>query len=125
MIQLLRYTALRVSDVCTFRKDAVSWDSEENIWRVFLYTQKTGDTVFLRIPESLKLALDALPLPRNAAQDCPHYGIAERTRSFSDGTGYKSSHKNVTRKNGPRKLTKLRKIKWCGEGDLNPHGVTR
>jgi integrase len=47
--------------------------------------------VFLPIPESLKLVLDALPLPRNAAQDCPYYfwnghtskravvGIVERT----------------------------------------------
>ena len=90
---LLRHTALRVSDVCTLRRDAVSWDSEQGTWRVLLYTQKTGDPVFLPIPESLKLVLDALPAPRNAAQDCPHYfwngvtsrravvGIAERTLS--------------------------------------------
>jgi len=93
MIMLLRHTALRVSDVCTLRRDAVSWDSEQGTWRVLLYTQKTGDPVFLPIPESLKLVLDALPAPRNAAQDCPHYfwngvtsrravvGIAERTLS--------------------------------------------
>ena len=36
MILLLRHTALRVSDVCTLRKDAVSWDPEKNTWRVFL-----------------------------------------------------------------------------------------
>jgi integrase len=47
--------------------------------------------VYLPIPEELKLVLDALPLPRNAAVDCPYYfwngvtsrravvGIAERT----------------------------------------------
>ncbi|MGA2725651.1 MAG: tyrosine-type recombinase/integrase [Bryobacteraceae bacterium] len=93
MILLLRHTALRVSDVCTLRKDAVSRDTEKNTWRVFLYTQKTGDAVFLPIPESVKLVLDALPLPRGAAQDCPYYfwngktsrravvGIAERTLS--------------------------------------------
>jgi len=73
MVMLLRHTALRISDVCTLRKDAVSWDQEKNAWRVFLFTQKTGDPVFLPIPESLKLVLDALPLPRNAAQDCPYY----------------------------------------------------
>jgi hypothetical protein len=28
MIMLFRHTALRVSDVTTFRKDAVSWDPE-------------------------------------------------------------------------------------------------
>jgi integrase len=93
MISLLRHTALRISDVSTLRKDAVSWDSEKNTWRVFLYTQKTGDPVFLPIPESLKMVLDALPLPRHAAENCPHYfwnsissrravvGIAGRTLS--------------------------------------------
>jgi integrase len=73
------------------RKDAVSWDQEVSTWRMLLRTQKTGDPVFLPIPEALKLVLDALPLPRNAAANCPYYfwnghaaeravvGIAERT----------------------------------------------
>lgn len=90
---LLRHTALRISDVCTLRKDAISWDAEKSQWRVFLRTQKSGEPVFLPIPEGLKLVLDALPLPRNAAQDCPYFfwngitsrravvGIAERTLS--------------------------------------------
>jgi len=50
-----------------------------------------GEPVYLPITDGLKLALDALPLPRLAAQDCPWYfwngqtakraavGIAERT----------------------------------------------
>jgi integrase len=105
MILLLRHTALRVSDVCTLRKDAVSWDAEHNTWRVFLYTQKTGDPVFLPIPESLKLVLDALPRPRNGAQDCAYYfwngessrravvGIAERTLSaVFKKSGVKNAH---------------------------------
>jgi len=91
MIMLFRHTALRVSDVCTLRKDAVSWDPEARRWRILLYTRKTGEPVFLPLPESLKLVLDALPLPRNAPQDCSYYfwngttslravvGIAERT----------------------------------------------
>src|SRR4029077_3177945 len=94
-----------VSDVCTLRKDAVSWALEENTWRVFLYTQKTGDPVFLPIPESLKHVLDALPLPRNASKDCPYYfwngqtsrravvGIAERTLSaVFRKSGVKNAH---------------------------------
>jgi site-specific recombinase XerD len=93
MVMLLRHTALRVSDVCTLRKDAVSWDARNQTWRVLVRTQKTGDPVFLPIPEILKFVLDALPLPRNAAQDCAYYfwngqtsrravvGIAERTLS--------------------------------------------
>ena len=42
-------------------------------WRVLLRTQKSGEPVYLPIPDALKLALDAVPLPRNAAQDCPYY----------------------------------------------------
>ncbi len=99
MVLVLSHTALRVSDVCTLRKDAVSWDERKSTWRLLLRTQKTGNPVYLPIPENLKLALDALPLPRNAAQDCPYYfwngqasrravvGIAERTL----GTVFKKS----------------------------------
>jgi integrase len=105
MIMLLRHTALRVSDVCTLRNDAVSWDGEKDTWRVLLYTQKTGDAVFLPIPGNLKLILDALPLPRNAGPDCPYYfwngkssrraevGIAERTLSaVFKKSGVKDAH---------------------------------
>jgi hypothetical protein len=73
MVLLFRHTALRISHVSTFRKDAVSWDQENSTWRILLRTQKTGEPVYLPIPESLKLLLDPLPLPRNAAQDCPYY----------------------------------------------------
>jgi site-specific recombinase XerD len=33
MIMLLRHTALRISDVCTIRRDAFAWDQEKNTWR--------------------------------------------------------------------------------------------
>ncbi|HEY1757082.1 MAG TPA: tyrosine-type recombinase/integrase [Bryobacteraceae bacterium] len=105
MVLLLRHTALRISDVSTFRKDAVSWDQAASTWRIFLRTQKTGEPVFLPIPESLKLILDALPLPRNAPQDCPYYfwngvtsrravvGIAERTlAAVFKKSGVKDAH---------------------------------
>ena len=105
MIMLHRHTALRVSDVCTFRKDAVSWDEESKTWRVLVRTQKSGEPVYLPIPESLKLALDALPLPRNTARDCPYYfwnaqtsrravvGIAERTlAAVFKKSGVKDAH---------------------------------
>src|ERR1700676_4982613 len=99
MVMGLRHTALRVSDVATLRKDAISLDGDNTTWRVMLRPQKSGEPVYLPIPESLKLALDALPQPRNAAQDCPYYfwnghtsrravvGIAERTL----GTVFKKS----------------------------------
>jgi len=105
MVMLLRHTALRISDVATLRKDSISWDAKKITWRAWLYTQKTGEHVFLPVPEALKLALDALPLPRNASQDCPYYfwnghtskravvGIAERTLfAVFKKSGVKDAH---------------------------------
>jgi integrase/recombinase XerC len=105
MVMLLRHTALRVSDVCTLKKDAVSWDAAKSTWRVLLHTQKTGDPVFLPIPVELKLVLDALPLPRSAGQDCLYYfwnghtarravvGIAERSlAAVFKKSGVKNAH---------------------------------
>lgn len=105
MVLLLRHTALRISDVCTLRKDAVSWDEENSTWRVLLRTQKSGEPVFLPIPPGLKFLLDALPAPRNAPQDCPYHfwnghtsrravvGIAERTLlAVFKKSGVKNAH---------------------------------
>jgi integrase len=105
MVMLLRHTALRVSDVATLRKDAVSYDEEKSTWRVLVRTQKSGEPVYLPIPGDLKMVLDALPLPRNGAQDCPYYfwngetlrravvGIAERTLgSVFKKSGVKNGH---------------------------------
>jgi integrase len=105
MALLLRHTALRISDVATIRRDAVSWDQENVTWRVRLRTQKTGEPVHLPMPETLKMALNALPLPRNAMQDCPYYfwngitsrravvGIAERTlAAVFKKSGVKKAH---------------------------------
>jgi len=105
MVLLLRHTALRISDVATFAKDAVSWHAEGNTWRVRLRTQKSGEPVYLPIPKSLKLVLDVVPLPRNAAQNCRHYfwnghtsrravvGIAERTlAAVFQKSGVKDAH---------------------------------
>jgi integrase len=105
MVLLLRHTALRISDVCTMWKDAVTWDPERSTWRVFIRTQKSGEPVFLPIPDGLKLVLDALPLPRNAPEDCPYFfwnghtsrravvGIAERALgAVFKKSGVKNAH---------------------------------
>jgi integrase/recombinase XerC len=105
MVLLLRHTALRISDVCTLRKDAISCDKENSTWRVLLRTQKSGEPVFLPVPEGLKFLLDALPSPRNAPRDCPYFfwnghaakravvGIAERTLSaVFKKSGVKKAH---------------------------------
>jgi integrase len=105
MILLLRSTALRISDVVTFARNAVSWDESRATWRAYLHTQKSGEPVFLPIPDYVKLSLDAVPLPRNAAQDCPYYfwngrtsrravvGIAERAlAAVFKKSGVKNAH---------------------------------
>ena len=105
MVMLLRHTALRISDVCTLRPDAITWDGVANTWRILLRTQKSGEPVFLPVPPDLKLALDALPLPRGAAADCPYFfwngitaqravvGIAERAMAaVFNKSGVKKAH---------------------------------
>ena len=59
MVLLLRYTALRISDVAMLAKDRV------RNGQVLLHTQKTGELVFLPVPPELQAALDSLPLPRD------------------------------------------------------------
>jgi integrase len=94
-----------VSDVATLPKEAVAWDTDGTTWRIRLRTQKSGEPVYLPIPDELKLVLDDLPLPRNAPQDCPYYfwngqtsrraviGIAERTlASVFKKSGVKNGH---------------------------------
>lgn len=105
MVLLLRDTALRISDVCALRRDSIAWDDDARSWRIRLRTQKSGEPVFLPLPSDLKLALDALPLPRGAAADCPYFfwngetsrravvGIAERTlAAVFKRSGVKKAH---------------------------------
>ena len=61
--------------------------------------------MFLPIPDAVKVAFDLVPLPRNAAQDCPYYfwngvtsrravvGIADRTlAAVFKKSGVKNAH---------------------------------
>ena len=91
MILTLRFTAMRISDVATLGKDQLRWDAEKDCWRILVRTQKTGEPVYVVIPNELKQALDAVPAPINAGPECPYFfwngstkrravvGIAERT----------------------------------------------
>lgn len=86
MVLLLRYTALRISDVATLSRDHVR-DGQ-----ILLRTMKTGGTVYLPVPDELQEALDCLPPPRGVADPATHFfwnpatmtrrcviGVAERT----------------------------------------------
>ncbi len=86
MILLLRYTALRISDVATLSRDQI------RDGHVFLRTVKTGGTVFLPVPPELQQALDRLPITRGVCGQPTHFfwnpatmsrrcvvGVAERS----------------------------------------------
>jgi integrase len=89
IVLLLRYTALRIGDIAMLTRDRISWDG--NRWRIFLRTEKSGAPVFLPLPDVVKQAVDALPVPRGAGEDPKHLfwngltskralmGITERT----------------------------------------------
>ena len=96
MVLLLRHTALRISDVATLGKDRVSWDSEGTIWRVLVYTQKTGEcsgsgpalTDFATRTSARRLLHDVDHIPPrlgnyHPTRGAPIHGVASsRTRLF-------------------------------------------
>ena len=59
-VKLLRYTGLRIRDAVCLKRSAVI---NEGGWRVFLYTQKTGQAVYIPIPENLGEALSEIGKP--------------------------------------------------------------
>jgi len=68
MVLLLRYTALRISDVALLEKDRV------RNGEIFIRTAKNGKAVKLPVYTELQKALDVLPLPKGAdGQECPYF----------------------------------------------------
>jgi site-specific recombinase XerD len=68
MMLLLRYTALRISDVAMLERNRIR-DSE-----IFVRTTKNGKAVRLPVHPDLKAALDILPVPRDAeGPDCRYF----------------------------------------------------
>ncbi|HMH15196.1 MAG TPA: tyrosine-type recombinase/integrase [Edaphobacter sp.] len=71
MVMTLRYTALRIGDVSMLERNRITHDGRR--WRVFLRTEKNGKPVFMPIPNELKSALDALPIPKGCGAEPKHY----------------------------------------------------
>ena len=68
MVLLMRYTALRISDVVTLHRDRV------RNGEIFIRAIKNGNAVKLPVPAELQAALDVLPVPRGAAgSECPYF----------------------------------------------------
>jgi len=110
MIMIHGHTAVRISDVATFSKHALSWDRDQKTWRIRVRTQKSGEPVYLPTPETLKLLLDALPLPGNAGKDCPYYFwsghssrrsvasiVGQTLRTVFEKSGVKNAHSHRLR----------------------------
>jgi integrase len=76
MILLLRYTALRISDVALLERSRVR-EGE-----IFVRAAKNGKAVRLPVHPDLQAALDVLPVPLGAGPDCPYF--------FWSGNGSKS-----------------------------------
>jgi len=79
MVLTLRYTALRISDVATLRRDRISKIGGR--WQIFLRTTKNKKPIFMPIPNKMKAALDRVPLPRSGKGGCPYYfwsGLSKR-----------------------------------------------
>lgn len=78
MILLMRFYALRVSDVATLGRDRVTGN------QIFLHALKNGAAIWLPLYPEVKFALECVPLPRGAAADCKYY--------FWTGTGSREGH---------------------------------
>ena len=96
MILLLHHTGLRISDIVRFSTDRLKGDE------VFLHMAKTGNLVWLPLPEYLVAKLNALPL-----YDGKYY-FASGNSAVETATG------NARR--SLRKLSKLAKLR-----SVNPH----
>ncbi len=82
MILTFRYTALGIGDVAMLARDRISADGGG--WRMFLRTEKSGQSVFLPVPKHLKEALDRVP---------PPVSNIDSRYFFWNGTGKQETHK--------------------------------
>jgi len=83
MVLVLRYTALRISDVATLARDRI------RNGEIYLHTTKNGKPVKLPVHPDLQSALKVLPVPRGAAGDCPYFfwsGCGSRESAIRDTT---------------------------------------
>jgi site-specific recombinase XerD len=68
MILLLRYTALRISDVAVLERSRINGE------QIIVRTTKNGKEVKLPVPADLQAALEILPVPHGAdGPECPYF----------------------------------------------------
>lgn len=73
MILLMRTYALRISDVSTLRRDRVRWNSDSNEWEIFIHAKKNDEPLWMPVYPIVKAALDMVPIPRGAGDDCEYF----------------------------------------------------
>jgi len=78
MILLMRFYGLRVSDVATLARENVQADE------IFLHAVKNGSPLWVPLLPEVARALECVPLPQGAGQDCKYY--------FWTGLGSREGH---------------------------------
>lgn len=81
IILVLRFTALRISDVAVLRRDRIT--KEDGRWVIFIRATKNNQRVYLPIPRELKEALDHVPFPREGDPGCPYYFWSGKSKERS------------------------------------------
>ena len=71
MILSFRHTAIRISDLARLSRKMLVKVGDQ--WRMRLRAKKNHGLVFLPIPNILKIALDNLPIPKGADENCQYY----------------------------------------------------
>jgi site-specific recombinase XerD len=66
-ILVLRYTALRISDVVKLERSRV------RSGHMLLHTMKNGKPIYLPVPPEMQAALDALPVPQGTIGESKHF----------------------------------------------------
>lgn len=73
MILLMRTYALRISDVATLERSRVCYNQEANEWEIFTHAKKNDEPLWMPLYPAVKAALDILPIPRGAGDDCKYF----------------------------------------------------
>jgi site-specific recombinase XerD len=102
MIQTLRHTALRISDVALLEKSRITRDKDD-VARIFLHTTKNNARVYLPVHPDMLEALEALPTPRGADKSCRYFFWNGRSKPKSMITVAEETLKAVFAKAGVEK----------------------
>ena len=115
---LLRYTALRISDVALLR-----WNRIRN-GEIFIRTAKNGKPVKLPVHSDLDAALNVLPLPREASEGCPYLFWSGKGSERNAIETVSRTLRAVYKKSGVAGAMSHRFRHYATSRTMPPHGVS-